>query len=400
VTRQFDVDLFVALFVAALLSVIVLAMARLTGGDKGAALRNVVALEHEAQMRGDWDFSKIQNIGIGITSVIFPLLLGYEYFSNPIPSAHASYVLSRIIIVVWVLFSLCQAFVPIKFLTSKNLTEDARTRVMGALFSTYIFILSLIYVLWWRSGEEGTPLFADFLNAHGRVLLISMIVALCVSFVLYGLPYAIGARAAISWSEQLRSFETNCTNAIVSALSRPASIDTVRTALTQIESVADQERKMILDGEGLRAPLDLVSRVDAELQAHQARQADQAQTADPQVSIGLMDAVRHDLFTATLPTDPRYVHLRQVEGVMTDIEAMRTQLERAGADEATVERLGASYARVQTQQIADLAAQGQRKPHLLIAAGSAISLLTPLATKIGSDYATHVAQAVRHILGV
>jgi hypothetical protein len=285
-------------------------------------------------------------------------------------------------------------------LLAKNLAENGRTRIVIARLASFIFILSLICVLLWRGNDERALTLADFWKTNGFALVISMIVALSVFLALYVIPYLIGARAAVSWSKQLSSFETSCMSAIVNALSRPATIDRVRTTLAQIESVVDQERMTMLEREGLSVQLDLVSRVNQQLQALQARAAAPAVAGLPEIAIDPREAVRHDLFVETLPSDPRFIHLGHLDEIMIDLRGMAEQLNRAGADEATVERLGAGYARAEAQQIPDIVAQGERKPHLLIAAASVISLMTPVATKIGSDYVSYVTDAVRHVLGI
>jgi hypothetical protein len=106
-TRQFDIDLFVALVIAAFLSALVdLLMTAAVGGEKSAAMRSIMALDLEGQMRRNARFSAVQLLTIVGVIVGFLSIVGYEYFSNQIPSAHATDIISDTIIGSWVLSAL------------------------------------------------------------------------------------------------------------------------------------------------------------------------------------------------------------------------------------------------------------------------------------------------------
>jgi hypothetical protein len=265
-----------------------------------------------------------------------------------------------------------------------------------APLAQYVFILGLIWILIWRRYDADAVNLMGFVLGKTVVLLIATGIGAVLFLALYVVPYQVGARRSISWSEQLGAFEAKTMAAIVTALSRPATISRVLYLLNEVAAGIDAERKIINDREGLRAVQGFVATVDERLKASEAASNAPALTQPPVTDLNLL---KRNLLAETLQTDLRYLHVVQLDEISRDLTEIREQLSRSDVKEAPIERLGASYSRVQAQQMPRSVTAGQRKPHLIITAGMVISLLTPIATKFENDSLSWLIEHARRVLG-
>ncbi|MGA3004722.1 MAG: hypothetical protein ABSE20_23695 [Acetobacteraceae bacterium] len=393
-TRNLHLILLLEICGALLLSVAVdFLMTAIAGGNKTAALRHLLAVELEAELNPTARLNFLQIVA-AIVFFAFPVAVGIEYYSDTANNV------SRTVIGGWAVWTFVGGLFPVRYLGAKNLAEDARTRAVIAPLAQYIFILGLIYIAIWQGEGNDAGSATGLMHGNAVVLVILMGMALLIFVVVFVVPYAVGTHRAALWANQLSYFESNSITTIVTVLNRPRPITGVRDSLTKVVASIAAERTVMMEREGLAAIVNFVAYVNEQIEASKASQSNPASPGDiPTPSVGQFDRLRRDLFVRTLESDPRQLHVFQLDEITSDLAEICQRLSDPKANEETMERLGASYSRVQAQRVPQTVAAGEHKPRLVVLTGSVISLLTPLASEFGNGFLSSIVTMVRPLLG-
>lgn len=248
-TRFFDFNLFLLFFGSLQLGVILtFVLATFFGVTTHQKLVKISAAIYSGGVEfgiRNAKLSQIVTVGVGLVILlVYPIVVGYTYFSHDIPSDEATRLIFRYTLLFLYLLGLTISFpLNVALLVSENLDEASRRFLFAGIMSNLIYSgILLALVLWsFGLGSRASGIEVALGSVDTRLTSTFMVVLTCYFLVVAIIPYLLGSQRGKNRRLEFRGQQVRHLENLLDIIKFPRSADENIAKLDDLQSQIDSE---------------------------------------------------------------------------------------------------------------------------------------------------------------